>query len=565
MPFIDTRTLGAGTRFEADVCIVGSGPVGTTLARDLANRGHRVVLLESGGFERDDRTEGLTEGITTGDPFDSLSKARTRRFGGMAHLWNSGTALDEIGFRCGSLHAVDLERRPWMTHSVEWPFGLDELGRWYPAAQEICSLGPCQYEGASWADDAARAWPLDPELFTTTVWQLGVKSTFIDRPRAELERDARVSVYLHATVAEICTDPAGGQVTHLRVRTLDGGEYEAHARYFVVAAGGIENARLLLLSRSARPAGLGNGHDLVGRFFMEHQFVHGGRLIPHDRALFARAALYDSRPVRGTRVIGKIDLTDAAIRRHELLNVNAAFMPRHRWHSRFDQRVADAAVGVVRDLSRARIASAVRRLPAVIRGVDYMALRVLRKLSGGRLADFAQPSPDLVAAESWSALPGQERRWHFFDVILHCEQSPHPDNRLTLDDSRDALGQPRARLHWEWRDEDQENVVRASKLFADGFQRAGIGTFELDLKDGRPNLMHPGLHHHMGTTRMHRSERQGVVDEHGRVHGTGNLFVGGYSVFPSGGYINPTLTIVALALRQGEHLSRRLATPIRVS
>jgi choline dehydrogenase-like flavoprotein len=97
-----------------------------------------------------------------------------------------------------------------------------------------------------------------------------------------------------------------------------------------------------------------------------------------------------------------------------------------------------------------------------------------------------------------------------------------------------------------------------TRLFDQAVREAGVGHLDPAFPD-EPSAWRratEGGMHHMGTTRMHVAPQHGVVDESSRVHGTTNLFVAGSSVFPSGGYANPTLTIVALALRLGDHLRR---------
>lgn len=561
MPLLNARQLSPSQDIEADVCVIGGGPVGLTLSRELAGQGWTVALLESGGVELEPEAQRLAEGRTTGDPFQRLVDTRVRRLGGTPYLWNTGAGIGEPGFRNGLLHEADMEAHDWLPHSVGWPFSLADLRPYYERAQVLCGLGPCRYSADDWACEGAQPWPLDPALFQTSVWQLGVQGTFTEKLRAEVERHPNVTIYIHATVAELRTVGEGQEVSGVRVLTAPGREITARARRYVLAAGGIENARLLLLSRGDHPNGLGNDAGLVGRFFMEHQWVHGGRLVPAERSTFAGSALYDTREVDGSVIVGKIDFTDDALRRHQLLNISAAVVPRHRWGHRFTQEVPNAAVEIPRALASGAFRDAARHLLRVLGGLDYFALSSARRLTGGRLFDFARPSPDLIAGTSWSALPNPERRWHHFDVVLHCEQAPHPDNRVRLEAERDALGIPRATLHWEWRETDQRAVSRAQGLLQEGLARSGIGRYVPEFVDGRPVLRHAGLHHHMGTTRMHPSPARGVVDEQGRVHGVANLYVSGLSTFPSGGYINPTLTIVALAMRLGDHLHTQMSMP----
>ena len=129
---------------------------------------------------------------------------------------------------------------------------------------------------------------------------------------------------------------------------------------------------------------------------------------------------------------------------------------------------------------------------------------------------------------------------------------------MTLDAATDALGCRKTHLHWKWRERDYTSVRRAQKLLADGLRAAGVGEFQIASEKGLPVLEASGLHHQMGTTRMHEDPAQGVVDADCRVHGVGNLFVAGYSVFPTGGYINPTLTVVAMSLRLADHVKQVL-------
>jgi choline dehydrogenase-like flavoprotein len=139
------------------------------------------------------------------------------------------------------------------------------------------------------------------------------------------------------------------------------------------------------------------------------------------------------------------------------------------------------------------------------------------------------------------------------------ETSFRHENHVALGDEQDALGRRRVRIEWRIGEEDVENMRRVMRLFDRSVRQAGVGHFEGAFPD-EPSAWRGAIEggkHHMGTTRMHVAPEQGVVDENGRVHGTANLFVTGSSVFPSGGYVNPTLTIVALAVRLGDHLSGR--------
>jgi choline dehydrogenase-like flavoprotein len=134
---------------------------------------------------------------------------------------------------------------------------------------------------------------------------------------------------------------------------------------------------------------------------------------------------------------------------------------------------------------------------------------------------------------------------------------------VLLDGERDALGMPRIRLDWRLTDLDRRSLLRTHEALAKEFGRTGLGRIQIEawLQDDKAGWSDElsGGYHPMGTTRMADDPRRGVVDRHCRVHGLTNLYVAGSSVFPTGGSANPTLTIVALALRLAEHLKAELS------
>ena len=141
------------------------------------------------------------------------------------------------------------------------------------------------------------------------------------------------------------------------------------------------------------------------------------------------------------------------------------------------------------------------------------------------------------------------------------EQAPNRESRVVLGQDRDRLGCPRVELRWRLSEIDKRTAHRAHEILREELARAGLGRFRSAL--GEPGDAWPsglrGARHHMGTTRMHPDPRRGVVDADARVHGIANLYVAGSSVFPTSGAANPTLTIIALALRLAAHVTRRLA------
>jgi choline dehydrogenase-like flavoprotein len=171
----------------------------------------------------------------------------------------------------------------------------------------------------------------------------------------------------------------------------------------------------------------------------------------------------------------------------------------------------------------------------------------------------------LLQAGARMALRSHDREPRYV-IRAVVEPVPDPSSRVTLSRERDVLGLPRVRLEWRLGELERMSLESLHRILREEVDRARLGQVELSLSDtwtGWPATLSGGGHH-IGTTRMNRDPKQGVVDEHGRVHGVSNLFVAGSSVFPTAGYANPTLTLLALTLRLADHLKGRLTSRARV-
>jgi choline dehydrogenase-like flavoprotein len=350
----------------------------------------------------------------------------------------------------------------------------------------------------------------------------------------ELVRAPDVTLVLHASVVDLATGKDPGLVDRVEVQRDDGSRCFVRARLVVLAAGGIENPRLLLLSRRVHRRGLGNDHDLVGRFFAERLSARTGYIVPSDPQLVTRAGLYEVHAAApGVRVQGALRIGDAVQRERQLLNC-AFFLPTR------NRSMTAEAVRSVATLAKAR-----RRRP-----LPAAALGHLRNIATG-LGDLGTFAIDRLRH------PDEARS--ILALRVQAEQAPNPESRVTLGTRRDRFGQPVARIDWRPAAADRASI-RESQAVVDGALRAaGLGHVELMLGDERPPALLEGNFHHLGTTRMHPDPAQGVVDADCRVHGVRNLYVAGSSVFPTYGCSNPTLTVVALALRLADHLKKQLA------
>jgi choline dehydrogenase-like flavoprotein len=527
---LDATTVPAGGRIETDVCVVGAGPAGLTLARDWRDAPFRVLVLESGGSSPERASRSLQGGESVGHSYFPLASTRIRAVGGTSNHWY----LHE-GFRVRPLDPIDFEAREGVPHSG-WPITKADLDPFYDRAHATLGVEPNVYDPVSQARERGPLLPLTDDDVVVAPFRV-INGTGMPQHARDVEQAGNVTLMPHATVAEICTGEVPDRVSHLRVLRPDGVDFTVHAQHYVLASGGIENARLLLLSDRVQRGGLGNGHDLVGRFFMEHLGIRGGTLVPGDPDLLTRTGFYTTGTLRPGHVTvqGKLALNERVLRAERLLN--ATFFLEHMGRSRSTQAVRSFVI--------LRRALTWRPLPG------HLVQHARHALAG--LGD--------VARTAVREQLGRGKEQEVIQLKAMAEQAPNPNSRVTLSPRRDRLGLRAARLDWRLTEQDLRSIVRTEELIDQQFRRSGIGWLRDKLAEGSQEGQISGQWHHLGTTRMHDDPRQGVVDRDGRVHGVGNLHVVGGSVFTTGGYANPTLTIVALAHRLADHLGGVLARP----
>ncbi|SEJ96681.1 FAD-dependent oxidoreductase [Paraburkholderia diazotrophica] len=537
--FIDTRSVEEGVAVSTTVCIIGAGVAGITLAMELDRAGIECCLLESGGYKADDDTRDLYRGDNVGIPYTFADGCRSRYLGGSSNCW---------GGWCRPLDPWDFDKKDWVANSG-WPFGLDELTPYYQRTHTLLKLGPDNFDPAWWEQQInrhdVRRYPLVSGNVRDTVSQFSPPVRFGKVYREVLRRSERVRVFLYANVVNIDTDSEAKEVTGVDIATLSGKRVRMNAKLFVLATGGIENARLLLASNKVQAAGLGNGNDLVGRFFMDHPRLMAGTVKFSKH--WARNKLYDIKyhyqnpavAAHGQQISSQFALTQDVIIREKLLNSRVWFFSRF-----FGEGSAGSEA-----LIRCREALHRKEQPGRRARDDYMTM--------------AMHPIDTIGFGLTRLL---QLRALISDVKLQAivEAEPNRDSRVTLSDRKDRLGLPRVKVDWRLTELVQRTFDRTFQLLADELKMTGVGEVELDEPlTGRTSwpAKLEGTWHHMGTTRMHDSPREGVVDRDCKMHGVSNLYIAGSSVFPTVGANFPTITISALALRLSTHLVQRLGKP----
>jgi choline dehydrogenase-like flavoprotein len=491
--FIDARAVPAGTVLEPDLAIVGGGPAGITLALALARSPIRVALFEGGGLTFEQSTQALYGGMNSGVRYLPLDACRMRYLGGSTNHW---------GGWCKPFDAIDFEKRDWVPHSG-WPFSIEELKPHFKRAQDLVEAGSWGYDNSTFMMAAlAPVLKLGDGGVYTSWFQFsktrdGVLPThFGERYSDDLKRIPNLRVYLHANVTALNIAANAASLNTMDVATLGGGKFSVRPKMAVLAMGAVENARLMLASNGAAAAGVGNQNDLVGRFFADHP-------IPRDTATLVCFAgemagyYFNAAPVNGALI-------------------RAAYAPTD------DFKRSAKVMGSLTTVEN----------PVEMTELDKAAV-VTAALAVGADASYAKA----------------------YSVGCGLELQPDPERRLTLTDTRDALGMPRLRLTNRVSDSDFQRYRDTMKELGRQLLAAGSGMIRLNY---RTRAEWEGAldwgDHHLGTTRMHTDPKQGVVDANLRVHGLSNLFIAGSGVFPTYSASNPTMNLVALTLRLAQHI-----------
>jgi choline dehydrogenase-like flavoprotein len=544
----DSADLPDGHELRADVVIVGAGAAGITIALDLIGSRLSVLLLESGGFDEEPVTQDLYAGsIVNPRLHGPADRYRQRRFGGSTAIW---------GGRCMPFDPIDFEAQEGIPGSG-WPIGHSDVAPFYARANALCEAGEFAYttQTAFGSDELPIVKGFASADFSTNrLERFSCPTNFAQRYLHKLKAAGNLQVILHANLTKIQLDDSGAQVDHLLIKSLRGRCLRARGRHYVLAAGGIETARLLLINRDRQPHGLGNDHDVVGRYYMCHVAGTIGA------ARFGTSTV--SRGYRkspdGIYCRQRFALEASAQRRERIGNFVARLH-----HPQITDPAHGSSVLSLLYLAKPLIPYEYRQR---LHGADGSP-------DGGgwwhHLANVAA-GPFEAASFAWHLLRDRrlaERKFpsiiinskaNIFSIDFHAEQYPNSSSRVSLDDSVDALGIPRIKIDWRYLPEDVHTVSRSLALLARDFAACGVGTLEYDPALVETEMTRYGAYggHHIGTARMGNDPRHSVVDANCRVHSVRNLFIAGSGVFTTSSQANPTLTIVALALRLAAHLRK---------
>lgn len=522
----DFRNYPERPLVESDVCIIGAGAAGLTVALEFLKAKAKICVLESGGLELETTTQRLCEAENVGVRRKPHTETRLRVFGGTTNHW---TGL------CAPLSEHDFQSHSWLPYSG-WPVTKRELELYYERALEICQDDHKVFDSRLWETVGKIPPPISRERLQDYFIHYTTAVRFGSAFRQAIQAANNTLVLLHANATSIQSNPVASHIEEVQFRTLEGKTGRARAKIYVLCCGGIENARLMLLSNRVEHHGLGNRRGIVGRFFMDHPFVKGGEIIQGGQVPIHD--FYCDFQFGQRRFRPGLSLNPKLQAKEQVLNCGI-----HLWQNKdTDSRGTRAASRILGHLTRGRSADLAHDLEQVISDLDRVFFDLHRRLAGDKKLQFERPR---------------------LDIFCVLEQAPDPSSRITLSDQLDGLGLRQAKVDWRVSEQERRTAGVAVRTLASELGRLNLGRVYLEdwlseeSRDWRDHL--EDYNHHFGTTRMSDDPRMGVVNRDCRVHGIDNLYIAGSSVFPTTSYINPTLTIVALAVRLADQLKRLLS------
>jgi len=488
-----------GSIIKTNICIVGAGAAGITLARALIGKNLKVTLLEAGGYDHTNASQDFYKGAgVASSPRELLSTeyplvSRLRYFGGATNHWGGWTR---------PLDAIDFEKRPWVRDSG-WPIGRQALVPYYSEAARLVEIEAFNLVN----EDQSFRYPEEPTHgsffpkpspspeIVTRHFYISPPTRFGEKYRNELEGAANVEVLLNSNVIRFDCRPGENKIQQVVLLNQKNQSIRVQADQFVLACGGLENPRLLLNSNHQFKNGLGNQSGKVGRYFMEHPHTSFGSFI---------------------------NLKDKAwLKTYE------------DFEEKFPKRIFATSAAFQK---------------------QYQTMNFCCEI--GKVSKAPKDSPEVL--NLLKGLGTDLSKVSFAHLFARTEMEPQYQNRVELSEERDSVGLRKMKIHLVYSEKDRQTIKKSTEAAIRylAFQGYGRGRLNIESESDWSTDITVG-HHHMGTTRMSHRPKDGVVDSNCKVHGISNLYIGGSSVFTTGGYANPTLTIIALALRLADHLSKR--------
>lgn len=504
----DARHLENNSVIEGDICIVGAGAAGISMALEFMNTPYKVILLEGGGFEYDDKVQELYEGKTTGQHYFPLKSIRLHYFGGTTGHW--------AGW-CAEFDEIDFKKRDWIPLSG-WPITLNDVKPFYPRAQKYVEVENGDFTVDYWheKDNTLQPFPLNENKVWSKMWQFSPPTRFGNKYKDAIVKAKNIHLYTYANLVDITANENVSEIKSVTVKNYADKQHTVKAKHFILACSSVQNARILLAANKQAPKGLGNDNDHVGRYFMEHLEIKTSSLWLADPA---DVKLYMVE-FGVTKARAELAISEQMQTKYKTLNGTSSLSP---------LEIAQNQAAFIEVWTNEK---------------DAMN-KTLKKLH----------------SDSSNTKLNIPKGFKAYQLFTRMEQSPNPNSRVTLDTEKDSLGMPRAQLNWQLTPLEKHSLRMINSVIGQEVGRASMGRVKLydylqDEADETWPSFTGGGWHHMGTTRMSADPRQGVVDENCKVHNIANLHVAGASCYVTAGAVNPTLTLIALTIRLSDHLKK---------
>ncbi len=542
----DARKIATGSELSCQVCVIGAGAAGITLVMELARAGIDVIVLEAGNL----KSSGASIELYRGEVLDTKrhqhpDSDRYRQFGGTTSLW---------GGRCIPFDVIDFEQRDYVPNSG-WPITYAEMEPYYRRAHEYCECGDYNYrvnEVFPDGPDQLVAGLADGEVVSTTIERWSPPTHFGNRYQSTIRSSKTTRVLLNAVCLSLERHANGQSISHVHVTTFSQNRFVVRPRVTILAGGGLEVTRLLLSSKDSD--GIGNHSGWLGRGYMCHV---NGVLARIRFRQDAEVVFGYEKDKDGVYCRRRFWFSEHAQRHHELPNMYLLLdrpMMGDPGHGNgllsLAFLVKSLVSRVIQPISfKGKYGLYWQHMKNVLAGSPEI-LKVLPKWSRERMLQ-GRRIPSLLL----------DSKDNSFYLYYQAEQIPNPDSRITLSDDLDRFGIPRLRIDYRFTDTDVDAIIRAHDLLDRELRRQGCGELVYSTEDHASVIRsHKAtLGHHIGTTRMAADPANGVVNPDCQVYGISNLYISSSSVFPTCSQANPTLTIVAMAIRLGDYIKANLA------
>jgi choline dehydrogenase-like flavoprotein len=525
---VNAEEFSESKEFSCDICIIGAGVAGIVVARELLSSNKSLIMIEAGHEIYNESMQNLYRSNHKPEVFPDTSVSRLRMLGGSSNHWENSTER---------LDPIDFEKRSWVSDSG-WPFSYTTLEPFYEAAERYCGVG--DYDDAYSLDYWLKKAPFDDSFPDSQVMKTAIiKSSlipvrFFQHYGPDLLQSDDLQIISGANITEIDYNHENENVNSISFKTIKSIKHTVKAKLFIMCLGGIENARMLLTFNQVYDNKIGNLYDNVGRYFMEHPTIRGAHFYPLNGRL---PSIYEGIYKDKILLKARLKLKEDSQYKYETNNLRMILLS--RTGEALSHGVSSAHI-LSNDFTNADISDDFgTHLVNVLNDIDVLA------------NIFTKKAFDYELNEDVFKFSG-------YQLISMIEQTPDRKNRITLSDKVDVLGLKKVNIDWTISDDDKDLAWRSLDLISKDPSINRKGRFRV-LKEREGRLWNSQLgfgQHHIGTTRISSSYKTGVVDSKCRVYGTKNFYIGGSSVFPTGGHVPPTLTIVAMSIKLADDIKR---------